>query len=216
MCTFSNPTVQSFSGYHTPRCCRIALTNFVTPHELRTKDSGSIISALTDDFPGSSSCRQYTSHVTFSHAVNALIDAHHTAWLKCWCTLRLIPIVIHVMRLSDCLFSPFFLTLFTSVCFSHLFFFCLNLDLYPSSSMWTSPGQHPIGILPIEKSGPLANNTPHTGYEPNLFDDFHYSETTEIFLQEQSSDTMPSYLHDAELSDQTIGRALSSPLFIQE
>ena len=43
-----------------------------------------------------------------------------------------------------------------------------------------------------------------------------YSETTEIFLQEQSSDTMPSYLHDAELSDETIGRAVSSPLFIQE
>ena len=27
---------------------------------------------------------------------------------------------------------------------------------------------------------------------------------------------MPSYLHEAELSDETIGRALSSPLFIQE
>ena len=27
---------------------------------------------------------------------------------------------------------------------------------------------------------------------------------------------MPSYLHDAELSDETIGKALSSPLFIQE
>ena len=27
---------------------------------------------------------------------------------------------------------------------------------------------------------------------------------------------MPSYLHDAELSDQTIGKALSSPLFTQE
>ena len=49
-----------------------------------------------------------------------------------------------------------------------------------------------------------------------MIDNFDYSETTEIFLQEQSSDTMPSYLHDAELSDETIGRALSSPLFIQE
>ena len=28
----------------------------------------------------------------------------------------------------DRLFSPFFLTLFSSVCFSYLFFFCLNLD----------------------------------------------------------------------------------------
>ena len=56
----------------------------------------------------------------------------------------------------------------------------------------------------------MVNNLPLTGYEPKLFDNFHYSETTEIFLQEQSSDTMPSYLHDAELSDETIGRALSS------
>ena len=31
-----------------------------------------------------------------------------------------------------------------------------------------------------------------------------------------SSDTRPSYLHDAELSDDTIGRALSSPLFNKE
>ena len=49
-------------------------------------------------------------------------------------------------------------------------------------------------------------------HEPNLLDDFHYSETTEIFFQEQSSDAVPWYLHDAELSDETTGRALSSPL----
>ena len=77
-------------------------------------------------------------------------------------------------------------------------------------------GNIPTGTPPNEESGPLANNTPLTGYEPNILDDFHYSETTEIFLQEQSSDTMPSYLHDAELSDETIGIALSSPLFTQE
>ena len=69
---------------------------------------------------------------------------------------------------------------------------------------------------PIEESGPLAKTTSSTGYEPNVIDNFDYSETTEVFLQEQSSDTMPSYLHDAELGDETIGRALSSPLFIQE
>ena len=77
--------------------------------------------------------------------------------------------------------------------------------------------KYPTGTPPNEESGPLANNTPLlTGYELKILDDFHYSETTEIFLQEQSSDTMPSYLHDAELSVETIGRALSSPLFIQE
>ena len=79
-----------------------------------------------------------------------------------------------------------------------------------------SSEQDPLCTSPNEESGPLANSAPLTGYEPNFFDDFHDSETTEIFLQEQSSDTMPSYLHDAEISDDTIGRALSSPLFIQE
>ena len=76
--------------------------------------------------------------------------------------------------------------------------------------------QYPTGTPPNEESGPLAGKAPLTGYEPNTLDDFHYSGTTEIFLREQSSDGVPSYLHDAELSDETIARALSSPLFIQE
>ena len=75
--------------------------------------------------------------------------------------------------------------------------------------MWTSLEQSSTATPPNEESAPLANNTPLTGYEPNILDDFHYSETAEIFF-------LPSYLHDAELSDETIGRALSSPLFIQE
>ena len=38
-----------------------------------------------------------------------------------------------------------------------------------------------------------------------------------IFLDESGDlDTEPSYLCDAELDDETIGKALSSPLFIQE
>ena len=49
-----------------------------------------------------------------------------------------------------------------------------------------------------------------------MADDFHDSETAEIFFLEQSSDAVPSYLLDAELSDEFIGRALSSPLFTQE
>ena len=62
----------------------------------------------------------------------------------------------------------------------------------------------------------MAIYIPLTGYEPKLLDNFDHSETTEIFIQESSSDTRPSYLHDSEISDDTIGRALSSPLFIQE
>ena len=79
-----------------------------------------------------------------------------------------------------------------------------------------SSEQDPLCTSPYEVSGPLANNAPLTGYEPKFFDDYHFSETTEIFIQESSSDTRPSYLHDAEISDDTIGRALSSPLFTQE
>ena len=43
-------------------------------------------------------------------------------------------------------------------------------------------------------------------------------ETSEIIFQEESGDkdTVPSFLCDAELDDQTIGKAPSSPLFIQE
>ena len=58
--------------------------------------------------------------------------------------------------------------------------------------MWTSSGQYPTGTWSTEESGPLAENAPLTGYEPNILDDFHYSETAEIFFQVQSSDAVPS------------------------
>ena len=78
-----------------------------------------------------------------------------------------------------------------------------------TTSQVTLPINKHCATLPNEESGPMANTTSLTGYEPNFFDDFHYSETTDIFLHEKSSDSRPSYLHDAELSDETIGRALS-------
>ena len=64
-----------------------------------------------------------------------------------------------------------------------------------------------------EESGTMAENNPLTGYEPNLIDNYHISETTDIFIQESSSDSRSSNLHDLEIDDYTIGRALSSPLF---
>ena len=74
-----------------------------------------------------------------------------------------------------------------------------------SSFMWSTPGRSGTGTPPTEESGPLDENTPFTRYEPKLPDDFHYSETTEIFFRDESSDTVPSYLFDAELDDETIG-----------
>ena len=84
--------------------------------------------------------------------------------------------------------------------------------------MWMLPEQDPLCTSHNEESGPVAENTPLTGYEPKLPDDFLYSETTEIIFQEQSSDkdAVPSYLQDAELDDETCWKALYSPLFIQE
>ena len=82
--------------------------------------------------------------------------------------------------------------------------------------MWSSSGQLTTGTPPTEESGPLAWNASLTGYEPKLPDDFHNSETTETFFQEQSSDAVPSYLFDTELDDELIGKALSPPLFVRE
>ena len=73
-----------------------------------------------------------------------------------------------------------------------------------------------------EEYRPVAIHNPLTGYEPNQldnhFDNFDYSETSSAIFQDESVDidTEPSYSCDAELDDEIIGKALSSPLFIQE
>ena len=64
----------------------------------------------------------------------------------------------------------------------------------------------------------MVLRTPLPGCESKLLDDFHYSETAEMIFQEESGDidTELSYSFDAELDDEIIGKALSSPLFMQE
>ena len=64
----------------------------------------------------------------------------------------------------------------------------------------------------------MAIHNPLTGYEPKLIDNFDYSETSAAIFQGESGDidTEPSYLCDAELDDEIIGKALSAPLFTQE
>ena len=64
----------------------------------------------------------------------------------------------------------------------------------------------------------MARHNPLTGYEPKLLDDFYYSETSSAIFQDESGDkdTEPSHSYDAELDDEIIGKAISSPLFIQE
>ena len=64
----------------------------------------------------------------------------------------------------------------------------------------------------------MAIFNPLTGYEPKLLDNFDYLETSSMIFQDESGDidTEPSYSCDAELDDETIREALSSPLCIQE
>ena len=55
----------------------------------------------------------------------------------------------------------------------------------------------------------MAMYHPLTGYEPNVLDDFHYSETSAMIFQDESGDidTEPSNLCDTELDDETIGKS---------
>ena len=64
----------------------------------------------------------------------------------------------------------------------------------------------------------MAIYHPLTGYELKLLDNFDYSETSAMIFPDESGDidTEPSYSCDAELDDEIIGKALHSPLFIQE
>ena len=76
--------------------------------------------------------------------------------------------------------------------------------------MWWTNALH---TLANEDFGTLAEYDALTGYEPN---DLHISETTELFIQESSSENASLNSHDLEYDDCTIGIALSSPLFAQE
>ena len=83
--------------------------------------------------------------------------------------------------------------------------------------MWAGSGRNTLCASANEQLGTFADNTPLTGYEPNVLDNFHISETTEIFfIQESSSYNRPSNLHDVEFDHYTIERTLSSLVFTQE
>ena len=82
--------------------------------------------------------------------------------------------------------------------------------------MWVGSMRSPMRTSANEELGTVAENNPLTSYEPNFIDNYQISEMTEIFIHESSSDRRPSNLHDLENDDNTIGRALSSPLFTQK
>ena len=71
--------------------------------------------------------------------------------------------------------------------------------------MWLGSERITLFASAKEESDSLVNSAPVTGCEPKFFDDYHFSETTEIYIQESSSDTRPSNLHDSKISDNIIG-----------
>ena len=84
--------------------------------------------------------------------------------------------------------------------------------------MSSPPRVKTTALTQNEEYCPVAIYNLLTGYEPKFPDNFDYSETSAMIFQDESSDihTEPSYSCDAELDDEIVGKALSSPLFIQE
>ena len=125
------------------------------------------------------------SHVTLAQGSSLVVRALHLM-----CHLHVVCCLI----LYD---SPFCFPLSLSSSFS---FSCSS----SSSSMWVGSMRSPMRTSANEELGTVAENNPLTGYEPNFIDNYHISEITEIFI----SHSRPSNLHDLELDDYTIGRAL--------
>ena len=167
---------------------------------------------------------RYTHTSFFSCSLPKSFHAHHTAWfmtshLTCLYA-RVIPSTCHpwcvlerLLSVSSCLSFSCFSLLFTS----SLPYPSCSVT-WTSSSMSMSPRELPHCVFAQWGVLLLGDRPSSHGYEPNVFDDFHYSETSAMTIQDESGDkdTEPSYLCDVELNDETTGKALSSPLFIQE
>ena len=69
--------------------------------------------------------------------------------------------------------------------------------------MWRT---NTLCTLANEDLGTFAEYDPLTGYEPN---DYHISGTTELYIQESSSENRSLNSNDFEYDDNTIGMALS-------
>ena len=87
-----------------------------------------------------------------------------------------------------------------------------------TSMMSRTPSIKPKAHPPNVEYCPVAIYNPLTGYEPNQLDNFDYSETKTAIFQNESVeiDTELSYSCDAGFDGNLIGKAPSSPLFIQE
>ena len=100
-------------------------------------------------------------------------------------------LIVRSLSVSSCLSFSCFSLLFTS---SLPYPTCtLTCTL---SSMSTAPRATTAAPSPNEEYCPLAIYHPPTGYEPNVFDDFHYSETrTRVMRNSTMRPSEKHYLH---------------------
>ena len=157
------------------------------------------------------------SHETFSRTLSSLCTDHSVAQgvARRVCIKHVHPNVITC--LSVCCF---FVLYSSSVSRASTFSLTSTCCLFrTSTSMMTrTPSIEPKAHPQNEEYCPVAIYNPLTGYEHNQLDNFDYSEASAALLHDESVDidTEMSYSCDAELDDELVGKALSSPLFIQE
>ena len=125
----------------------------------------------------------------------------------------------HVITcLSVCCFPCFCLLPLSLVTLRSLSLLLVLYSKLQLTTMSSPPSMKPKAHWPNEEYSSVAVYNPLTGYEPNQLDGFDCSEASAAIFQDESVgiDTELAYSCDAELDDELIEKALSSPLFIQE
>ena len=153
-------------------------------------------------------CEQNTSHVTFSRCFCTLISmSHMTLAQGSRCVARTSS---HVSSAWCCRLDTLRLsTLYSSPSLS-------SSTSSSSTSMWVGSRRNTCALSQMRSLTLLSTQPLSQVMSPTSSTTTTSQRPLKFFVQESSSDSRPSYLHDLEIDDDTIGRALSSPLFTQE
>ena len=170
-------------------------------------------------------CRQthFTRNFSHAHCTSDCVHTHCMAQDEPSLNVSVVRIhSIHMSSMMLCVCAFVVSSCFSLSCFSPSFTSSLPHSscslLGTPSSMSTTPRVKTTAVTQNEEYCTIAIYNPLTGYEPKLLDDLDHSEASAMIFQDESGDidTEPSYSCQAELDDEIIGKALSSPLFIQE
>ena len=146
-----------------------------------------------------------------------IFDLVHTSH----CGSRCRSVRIHSICMSSMMshVSALVASLFCLLSLASTFSLTSSCSLFRTSTftMSRTPSIKPKAGPPNEEYCAVAMHNPLTSYEPKLLDNSDYSGTSAaIFDESVDIDTELTYSCDTELDDETIGKASSSPLFIQE